>query len=102
MILFAFLALLVLIFLGLYIGAGLGILGVLLDWKYSVTPLLSALGDISWNASTDFILVALPLFILMGEILLRSGITERMYDAINPLVSWLPGGLMHTNIGAAA
>jgi tripartite ATP-independent transporter DctM subunit len=102
MIAFAFIALLVLIFFGIYIGAGLGILGALLDWKYASTSLMSALGDISWNASTDFILVALPLFVLMGEIRLRSGITEKMYEAINPWVSWLPGGLMHTNIGAAA
>lgn len=102
MIAFALIALLALIFLGIYVGAGLGILGALLDWTYSTTPLMSALGDIGWNASTDFILVALPLFVLMGEMLLRSGITERMYGAIDPWVSWLPGGLMHTNIGAAA
>lgn len=102
MIAFAFIALLALIFFGIYVGPGLGILGALLDWKYATTSLMSALGDISWNASTDFILVALPLFVLMGEILLRSGITERMYEAINPWVSWLPGGLMHTNVGAAA
>lgn len=102
MIVFALVALLSLIFLGIYIGPGLGVLGALLDWRYSSPSLMSALGDISWNASTDFILVALPLFVMMGEILLRSGITERMYQAINPWVSWLPGGLMHTNIGAAA
>lgn len=102
MMLFAVIGLLLLVLLGIYVGPGLTILGGLLDWQFSAVPLMSALGDIAWNATTDFILVALPLFVLMGEILLRSGFTERMYQAINPWVSWLPGGLMHTNIGAAA
>lgn len=102
MIAFALLALLILILLGLYIGPALGILGWLLELRHSDAALISAIGDIAWNASTDFILVALPLFILMGEILLRSGITERMFQAIDPWVNWLPGGLMHTNIGSAA
>jgi tripartite ATP-independent transporter DctM subunit len=63
-------------------------------------PLHRALGDIYWTNSTDFILVAIPLFILMGEILLRSGIAERMYGALSKWMSWLPGGLMHSNVGA--
>jgi C4-dicarboxylate transporter DctM subunit len=38
--------------------------------------------------------------VLMGEILLRSGVAERMYDSVVQWMSWLPGGLMHSNIGA--
>ncbi len=40
------------------------------------------------------------MFVLLGEILLRSGIAERMYGAMAQWLSWLPGGLMHSNIGA--
>jgi C4-dicarboxylate transporter DctM subunit len=43
-----------------------------------------------------------PLFILLGEILLRSGFAERMYGSLIHWVSWLPGGLMHSNIAACA
>lgn len=42
------------------------------------------------------------MFVMMGEILLRAGITERMYDGIVKWVGWLPGGLMHSNIGSSA
>jgi C4-dicarboxylate transporter, DctM subunit len=38
----------------------------------------------------------------MGELLLRSGIATEMYRALNRWLSWLPGGLMHTNIASAA
>ncbi len=102
MIVFALVLLFILIVLGMYIGPVLALLGVALEQFYSDFPLISAMGDIGWNASIDFILVAVPLFVLMGEILLRSGVTDRMYQAIDPWVSWLPGRLMHTNIGSAA
>ena len=42
------------------------------------------------------------MFIMMGEILLRSGIADRMYSGVSAWLGWLPGGLMHANIGASA
>jgi tripartite ATP-independent transporter DctM subunit len=48
------------------------------------------------------LIVSVPMFILMGELMLRSGVAERMYDAMVKWFSWLPGGLMHSNIGACA
>jgi tripartite ATP-independent transporter DctM subunit len=90
----------VLVGLSVPIAAVLGILALVLAWMYSPMPLHRALGDIYWTNSTDFILVAIPLFIMMGEILLRSGIAERMYGALSKWLSWLPGGLMHSNVGA--
>ena len=45
---------------------------------------------------------SIPFFVLLGEILLRSGIAERMYNALVLWVPWLPGGLMHSNIAACA
>lgn len=83
------------------IAAVLGILALVLAQIYSPMPLFRALGDIYWTNSIDFILVAIPLFIMMGEILLRAGIAERMYSALSHWLSWLPGGLMHSNIGAS-
>lgn len=90
----------VLVGLAVPIAAVLGILALILAELYSPMPLYRALGDLYWTNSTDFILVAIPLFILMGEVLLRSGIAERMYGALSCWLSWLPGGLMHSNIGA--
>jgi tripartite ATP-independent transporter DctM subunit len=65
-------------------------------------PLTRAMGEISWGTSNEFLLVAIPLFVMLGEILLRSGIAEKMYNAMSLWLSWLPGGLMHANIGASA
>ncbi|WP_341668036.1 TRAP transporter large permease [Alcaligenes sp. SDU_A2] len=94
--------LLVLIGLSVPVGAALGVLGLILDPLYSMLPLTGALGELSWGTSNEFLLVAIPLFIMLGEILLRSGMAERMYNAMSLWLSWLPGGLMHANIGASA
>ena len=87
---------------GMPIAAALLLLGVALDELYSPIPLVRGMGEIIWNTSTDPILIAIPLFILMGEILIRSGITEKMYQCMVQWMSWLPGGLMHSNIAASA
>jgi tripartite ATP-independent transporter DctM subunit len=65
-------------------------------------PVSRVAGEIAWTASNEFLLVALPLFILLGELLLRSGLAERMYESLARWLSWLPGGLMHSNIAACA
>jgi C4-dicarboxylate transporter DctM subunit len=93
--------LLVLIGLSIPVGAALGVLGLVLDPLFSMLPLSRALGELSWSSSNEFLLVAIPLFILLGEVLLRAGFAERMYGAMSLWLSWLPGGLMHANIGAS-
>jgi C4-dicarboxylate transporter DctM subunit len=92
--------LLLLIALSIPIAASLGVLGMLLDRLYGFLPLSRAAGEVTWSATTDFLLVALPLFVLLGEILLRAGLAERMYDTLAKWLTWLPGGLMHSNIAA--
>ncbi|HLS16810.1 MAG TPA: TRAP transporter large permease [Paenalcaligenes sp.] len=94
--------LLVLIGISIPVGAALGVLGLILEPLYSFLPLTKAIGEVSWGTSNEFLLVAIPLFIMLGEILLRSGIADRMYNAMSLWLSWLPGGLMHANIGASA
>ncbi len=94
--------LLTLLALSIPVAAALGVLGLVLSNLYSSLPLSLALGEVAWTASTSFILVAVPFFVLLGEIMLRAGIAERMYTAMMQWVSWLPGGLMHANIAACA
>jgi C4-dicarboxylate transporter DctM subunit len=84
------------------VAAGLGVLGLALAEIYAKLPLSLALAELSWATSNNFLLVAIPFFVLLGEILLRSGIAERMYNALVLWVPWLPGGLMHTNIATCA
>ena len=84
------------------VAAGLGVLGLILSGLYAKLPLSLAMGEISWATSNNFLLVAIPFFVLLGEILLRSGMAERMYNALVLWIPWLPGGLMHSNIAACA
>ncbi|MBK8065907.1 MAG: TRAP transporter large permease [Betaproteobacteria bacterium] len=92
--------LLVLMALAIPVAAAMGVLGLVLEAVFSQLPLVRAMGEVAWSASNEFLLVSVPLFILLGEILLRSGFAERMYGSLIHWVSWLPGGLMHSNIAA--
>jgi C4-dicarboxylate transporter, DctM subunit len=88
--------------LAIPVAVSLGVLGLSLSGLYSKLPLTLAMGEIAWGTSNNFLLVAIPFFVLLGEILLRSGMAERMYNALVLWVPWLPGGLMHSNIAACA
>jgi C4-dicarboxylate transporter, DctM subunit len=94
--------LLALLALAVPVAAGLGVLGLALSEIYSKLPLGLAMGEMGWSTSNNFLLVSIPFFVLLGEILLRSGMAERMYNALVQWMPWLPGGLMHTNIVACA
>jgi C4-dicarboxylate transporter, DctM subunit len=94
--------LIVLLAISVPVAAVMGVLGLALNEFYSSMPLYRAMGDIIWNSSAEYILIAIPMFVMLGEILLRSGIAVRVYNAIAKWLSWLPGGLMHANIGTCA
>ena len=81
------------------VAVALAVTALVLGESFSFLNLTPAIGEFTWSSSTSFILVAVPLFILLGEILLRSGIAERMYAAMTHWLAWLPGGLMHSNVG---
>ena len=92
-------ALLLILALSIPIAAGLVLLSMLLAWMYSPMPLSLAFGGLAWSTASESTLFAIPLYIMLGELLLRGGISERMYNAIAQWLSWLPGGLMHANVG---
>ncbi len=91
-----------LVFASIPVAAVLGDLSLFLDSIYMDGRLRLAMGEFVWDKSKEFILVAVPMFILLGEIMLRAGIAQRMYNAVIQWLSWLPGGLMHANIGSCA
>lgn len=83
---------------GVLIGTTLGLVGIIGITLVGGTRFWTSLGDIIWNTTTSFTLVAVPLFVLMGEIILRSGVSRRFYAGIANVLSPVPGGLAHTNI----
>lgn len=87
---------------GIYVGAALGVLGLIAGFGFSDRPFWLFIGQTIWNPSSSFVLVAVPLFLLMGEILLRAGLSDRLYRALNIWTRRLPGGLLHTNIASCS
>ena len=87
---------------GVYIAVVLGALALLSGFIFSDRPFWLFIGQVIWAPSSSFVLVAVPLFLLMGEILLRSGLSEQLYRALNVWMRRWPGGLLHTNIAACA
>jgi tripartite ATP-independent transporter DctM subunit len=85
---------------GIYVAGALGVLGLIIGFAFSDRPFWMFLGQTVWSPSSSFVLVAVPLFLLMGEVLLRAGLSERLYRALNVWLDRLPGGLLHTNIAA--
>lgn len=86
--------------LGVWVAITLGGLGVLALMLSGAAPPGPVLATTLWSSSTSWALVALPLFIWMGEILLRTRIAEHMFDALAPLLTRLPGRLLHVNVVA--
>ncbi|MCW8084990.1 TRAP transporter large permease [Sabulicella glaciei] len=87
---------------GVHIAAVLGVLAFLVGFLFSDRPWWMFAGQTLWGPSSNYVLVAVPLFLLMGEILLRSGLSGRLYSALNLWLNRLPGGVLHTNIVSCA
>jgi tripartite ATP-independent transporter DctM subunit len=96
-----FLFMLALMIGGLHVATTLFATAALGAWWFFGATLFTPFGTMMWSTLNNFILVAIPLFILMGELLVRGGVTERMYVALSDWLNWLPGGLLHTNIAAS-
>ena len=71
------------IMLGIPVAAAMGLVGIVSITLMRGTQLWPSLGDIIWNTASSFTLVAIPLFVLMGEVILRSGAARRFYMGLN-------------------
>lgn len=92
---------LVLLIAGVWVGVGLGVSGVVgltqvLGWDRAI----DIVGKVVWEQNTSFVLVAIPMFIFMGELLFQSGIMSTVYLRAATVVSGIPGGLLQANIAA--
>lgn len=96
---------------GYWIGFSLMASGVaaMLLFDLSLPPTISIWDKIGglmansvWNSTNSFTLTALPLFILMGEILQRTAISTRLFNGLVPWLSNVPGKLLHINVVACS
>jgi C4-dicarboxylate transporter, DctM subunit len=87
---------------GIWIGIGLGLVGLILFTVFVAGDTTKMQGVLQFNIMDSFTLCAVPLFIFMGEIFMRSGIANKLYRGVTPWVAFLPGRLLHTNILSCA
>jgi tripartite ATP-independent transporter DctM subunit len=96
-------ALLALLFLGMHIGLAMtlvGFVGYALVVNFNAA--MGVLRNVPATQASNFALVVIPLFILMGNFAFASGMSEGLYNAGNKWLSWLPGGLSCATIAACA
>jgi tripartite ATP-independent transporter DctM subunit len=85
-----------LLFLGAWIGVALGITGLLIMFVWGGgIPLL---GGVLWSSLNIYGLTAVPAFVFVGEVILRSGLSATAFECISPLAARLPGKLLQVNI----
>ncbi len=96
---------------GLWIGFSLFATGIvtMLLYNFSLPPTISIWSKIggliansSWNSLDSWSLVALPLFIFMGEILYHTDISNKLFNGLLPWFSKIPGKLLHINVVACS
>ena len=95
---FLLIALLVLLFAGVWIAMALAIVGWIGQQFFTTTQPGKNLFSAFWESNASWELAALPLFIWMGEILFRTRLSEDMFDGLSPWLNKVPGRLMHTTI----
>src|SRR5258708_6053407 len=83
---------------GIWIGLTLGATGAVLLALYRDIPLDKLLAQYAWNILTTQELLALPMFILMGEILFQSRLSRSLFQGLAPWAGLLPGRLLHVNV----
>jgi tripartite ATP-independent transporter DctM subunit len=86
---------------GVWVGIALGLSGLVgLTQVLGLDRALDIFGKIVWEQNTNFVLLAIPMFIFMGELLFQSGIMSKVYLRAATLIAGLPGGLLQANIFA--
>ena len=82
---------------GAFLGAAIGLTGLII-LHFQAGGLTSLAVPAVWNVFSDYTLAAVPIFIFLGEILLRGGVSDRLYSALTPLFHRVPGRLLQTNV----
>lgn len=99
---FTLIGFIILILLGVPIAFVLGLVTLLSILSTGNLELLDSLPSRMFNSTLNFGLVAIPLFILVGELMNYGGITKRLIDFSTSLLGHIRGGLAYVNILANA
>ncbi len=84
--------------LGVWVGLALFAPGLVGLAVFRSMPIEKLLAQLTWNVTTTPELIALPLFILMAEILFHSRLSASLFAGLAPWTTRLPGRLLHVNV----
>lgn len=84
--------------LGVWVSFSLFAVGIGALTIFRDMPVDRVLSQSFWNSTTGTELLALPLFILMAEILFRTKLAEKLFAGLAPWTASLPGGMAHVNV----
>ncbi len=87
---------------GVWIGISLFLVGLGGFTFFLDIPAGIIMANVVWNNTSGSAMMALPLFVFMGEILFRSRISENLFKGLSPWMDRIPGRLIHVNIFASA
>lgn len=96
---------LVVLGMGVWVFSGLAIvalLSLIMIGDVSIERAGAILSRIIFRAGNSWELAAIPLFILMGELIFRSNISDRLFRGLEPWTRHIPGGILHTNVFGCA
>ncbi|MFW2368638.1 MAG: TRAP transporter large permease [Desulforhopalus sp.] len=85
------LALLALLFIRVPVAFALGGLGLFLLWLKDINVVM--VPQALYSTADSFVLLAVPLFLLMSNILLKGGVGKDLFNAVQSWVGHWPGGL---------
>src|SRR3989304_1210800 len=83
---------------GLWIAFAVGRGGIVALYPILGQKTLTLFGLTSWDTGTSFVLVAIPLFVFMGELISSGGLVQLLSAGVAKAISGLPGGLVQTNL----
>ncbi len=83
---------------GVWVTVSLISVGLISLGIFRSVPVEKLLSQMVWNVTTTPELLALPMFILMAEILFRTRLSETLFTGITPWTTRLPGRLLHVNV----
>lgn len=98
----AFAAMLIMMIVGLPIAVAMAAVGIIGGVAVYGAPFMNSISPVIWGVQNNSLLTSIPLFVLLGELLLRAGIADGMYKSLSVWLGRLPGGLLHSNIGTCA
>ena len=93
--------LLVLLVVGVPIGFAMAFTGILGLWIVEgAAPAMAHAALVPWEHGRDFIFVAIPLFVLMGQLFYHAGLAGDLYQGLRSWVGRVPGGLAISSVFA--